>query len=267
MTELNGVSRPELFSGVKEFISRHFGVADYGRRSLLRKHKDTPPSRDVGFELAKGLQSRVELSVESVLSNRVPNHSKESWRMVSPGTRCAAANKPREVGLERALVYACAQSGRTDWWNQIPVASGLLGARAGKKRAIDLVHRRTPAAYDFVELKLESDTPLYAMVEILQYGFLWLASRNAKDELRLDRSSLLDATDVSLSVLAPEAFYCGADYSEFAGGVNEALIEIGKTNKVALSFGGFKQFPPAFIWTGAGESSELCSMLDKIYPS
>jgi hypothetical protein len=45
------------------------------------------------------------------------------------------------VTLERALMRASVVAGRKDWSNQVPVVSGIAGARAYKRQAIDLVHR------------------------------------------------------------------------------------------------------------------------------
>lgn len=254
-----------LFHGVDEVTNRLLQTPSYRHRTLLRRHKANPPVAKTGFDLTLEIYSQIQQNFSVILREAKPDCSSENWRCVSPGTECHKRNKPREVGLERALVAACQQFGRKDWWNQVPVASGLLNGSAGKRRAIDLVHRRGPTAYDLVELKLKSDTPIYAAVEILQYGFLWLLSRQAKDKLGYIKPSLLDADDIGLSVLAPTPFYVDTDYGEFGAGVDAAVKKIAQEHRISMSFG-LKRFPSAFKWAGVGDNRQLCGMLDVLYP-
>lgn len=126
-----------------------------------------------------------------------------------------------EVDLERRLVKARLTK---DWCNQVPVASGLAGGRA----CIDLVHERTDGSYDFVELKVNDQHPVYAAVEILQYGFIWLLSRG---ELGYsDVSPVLSTKHVRLCVLAPESFYRDPEntgrWTEFAAGLDSRVTAL-----------------------------------------
>jgi hypothetical protein len=261
----------EPFQGVDAIANRLFDTESVGHRTLLLRHEGSPPSFSTGFELSREICSKIEQNFAAILkdamflNDAMINRSRENWRLVSPGTKCAEENKAREVGLERALVAACQSQGRTDWWNQVPVASGLLGGRAGRKRAIDLVHRRSDKAYDFVELKLDSDTPIYAAIEIMEYGLLWLFSRQARSQLRYTHKNLLDAEDVVLSVLALPAFYGNADYRAFGEGINAALRDLGTVHNVTLGFR-FSRFSADFHWTGNAEKAQLCQMLDRLYP-
>ena len=58
------------------------------------------------------------------------------------------------------------------------------------------------------KLKVGSDTPLYAAMEVLQYGLLYVFSRQYRDELHYtDDRPLLKARRIDLKVLAPAAYY------------------------------------------------------------
>jgi hypothetical protein len=79
------------------------------------------------------------------------------------------------------------------------------------------VHNLAHGVWEFIELKVNSDTPLYAAMEILQYGLLFLFSRHHQQELQYDTSKeLLQATQIHLKVLAPSRYYtsnrAGAPY-------------------------------------------------------
>jgi hypothetical protein len=105
------------------------------------------------------------------------NRSEENWRWHRLQPQIAAHNTSPEVVLERAIAAACQRTGRTDWANQVPVASGLIDGATDGRRAIDLVHQCSERHFELIELKIASDTPLYAAVEIIGYGCIWLLAR------------------------------------------------------------------------------------------
>jgi hypothetical protein len=114
-------------------------------------------------------------------------------------------NASAEVTFERALINALVKAGRNDWSNQVPLISGIVGPHAFKKRAVDLVHRQSDSSFEFVELKIKSDTPVFAAIEIL-YGLLWLLSRRDREILGYDAGPMLDARELGLSVIAPRDY-------------------------------------------------------------
>jgi hypothetical protein len=67
--------------------------------------------------------------------------SHQNFRWHVPQLTYADRNTSLEVKLERELVRASVDSGRKDWSKQVPVVSGIAGAHAYKRQAIDLVHR------------------------------------------------------------------------------------------------------------------------------
>src|SRR3970040_2461240 len=117
---------------------------------------------------------------------------------------------------ERDLEHKLANAGKDDpdwiWWNQMPIASGLVGHRADRTRAIDLVCKRkvAPFCYRFIELKISrsAGAPLAALMEIFRYGVVYFVLRkNQKVEwlkgVQLD-SPIFKASHIDLCVLAPK---------------------------------------------------------------
>ncbi len=97
------------------------------------------------------------------------------------------------------------KAGRTLRWNQIPTASGLTQANESF-RTIDIVERLDPQSYRFIELKVESDTPSYAAVELMLYGILYVQCRKHWS-FAFETRELMDAKSIELAVMAPEPFF------------------------------------------------------------
>jgi hypothetical protein len=173
---------------------------------------------------------------------RGDSSSRENWRWRAPQLQIAAHNASPEVVLERAIVGACERAGRRDWANQVPVASGVAGASAERRRAIDLVHQTGPNAFEFIELKVASDNPLYAAVEIIGYTAIWLLSRG---DSAPNPSSLLNAEAVAAVVLAPESYYARYRLEGIARRLDEEMATLGRRFGLGLSFR-FEAFPDEF---------------------
>ena len=103
--------------------------------------------------------------------------------------------------------------------------------------------------FDFVELKITSDTPLYAAMEILGYGLIYLDSRrdSAKNiEYNNETLSVLKAEKIKLSVLAPLEYYEKCNFRWLQNAINEGLKKI-VNNDFDLSFS-FEKFDSKFKW-------------------
>lgn len=141
--------------------------------------------------------------------------SKENWRLEKQ-KGISAKNKSPEVSLERAIVSIPAEiwPDAANWFNQVPVASGLVDSHEGGRK-IDLVHDCGDRAYEFIELKVGSNTPLYAAMEILKCGVLYIFCRQDKRVSKfVDRKGkLLQAEKIQLRVLAPAKYYVKYDLS------------------------------------------------------
>lgn len=160
------------------------------------------------------------------------NRSRQNWRWTLQ-PQIGAANRSPEVVLERAIAAASAAHGRTDWANQIPVASGLIVGAADGRRAIDLAQQRGDRHYELIELKVASDTPLYAAVELLGYASLWLLARQA---IPGHAPALLAADRVDLRVLAPAAFYAPFQLERLERSIDADVRRLGDASGVALTF-------------------------------
>ena len=114
-------------------------------------------------------------------------------------------------------------------------------------RSVDLVQRRGKSAFEFVELKINSNTPIFAAVEILVYGLLWLLSRRDRQVLGYAAGPILDAKELRLSVLAPRDYYRRYSVDPLAKAINDGLRKFGKQHGVTMEFR-FTAFPASFTW-------------------
>lgn len=177
-----------------------------------------------------------------------------------PQAGIGADNRSPEVVLERAIAKASVAADRNDWANQVPIASGVLGPSAERRRAIDLVHKRAEGHFEFVELKIASDTPLYAAFEIISYAGVWLLSR--RDACGKE---LLEAKRVDLRVLAPAAYYRPYTLGRIEEVLDQELREYAEPRGATLSFG-FDVLPDSFAPLTSYADDELFAMLDGRHP-
>jgi len=165
----------------------------------------------------------IEKILDRVQSNwhKGKSRSNENWRW-RKNINLAQENKSREVVLERLIV----RTTEDDWVNQVPIASGLTRSGGGR-RAIDLVHRCGNGWYEFIELKVDErgGTPLFAAIEILQYGILYIFSRENAQTLGYKEidEGLLGATGIHPRVLAPATYYAEYNLSWLEKSINSGL--------------------------------------------
>ena len=138
------------------------------------------------------------------------NRSKLLWKWRSAEV-IADQNSSEEKILEKAAVCHLPKS---EWANQVVTASGLSFYSGDNRRNIDLVNRTGPGRYRFIELKTgESDNPVYAAVELLEYALLYWWSRQHPETHKAERENkeLFAATHIAMEILAPNKFYAGYD--------------------------------------------------------
>lgn len=180
--------------------------------------------------------------------------SRQNWRWYEPQLYLAAHNTSPEVKLERAI--AAAGGG---WSNQVPICSGVAGPCADRRRAIDLVHKVGEGHFAFVELKIASDTPLYAAIEIIGYCCVWLLSRG---EPQSAERELLAAQQVDLVVLAPAAYYARFRLDGLAAALNAQISAMGRAHGVKLAFR-FEVLPDALTHDPLPPPREILALLDQ----
>ena len=163
--------------------------------------------------------------------------SEENWRFEKQ-TNISDENLSPEVKIERAIVNIPEQvwADAPYWANQVPTASGLVHPNADRSRKIDLVHKRGDRAYEFIELKVGSDTPLYAAMEILKYGVLYVFAREREEIFSSAKKGheLLRAEKILLKVLAPATYYAEYDLSWLENCIKTGLDKFLTQRKIKL---------------------------------
>lgn len=231
----------------------------YKHKTTCRKLSVLPPATFDATALIMKIYAQVESNWKEGANYK---SSTENWRF-EPRTNIDTSNEDPEIKLERAIVRIQPQP-PVNWVNQAPTSSGFVGQWADKHRNIDLIHRCEDGAYEFIELKVESDTPLYAAMEILQNAVLYIFSREneRKMEWGSDKQELLRiATVIHLRVLAPCSYYEGynLDWLEvnICNGLKTFLA--GRTPKLQMDFR-FDAFPP---WFSSDHAKAICKDLSK----
>jgi hypothetical protein len=131
----------------------------------------------------------------------------EGWKNSSVGSnwiwryKAEGETESKEVLLERAVAFL----DKNLWACQMSTSSGIQG-KSHRRRAIDLVRRVGSRQYAFVELKVESDNPLFATFEILGYALAYLHAK-ANRWGGSGEHNVFDAERVELTVLGPKDWY------------------------------------------------------------
>lgn len=214
---------PTIFEGVDILIDEHLDVLCVGtaphhrHKRCLAKLDDKPES----FEIPNLLEGIASIFKTNWEKNGRRRGLKENWRWKKQ-LYIHDANQGREKQFEKAIVAKCGH----EWVNQVPTASGLTGGAAGKHCNIDLVHRLPDETCEFIELKYECDTPLYAAFEILKYGLLYVFTRQHLNDLTvLPEKNLFAVTHVRLRVVAPAIYYTGCRLDWLPLEINRGLAD------------------------------------------
>lgn len=258
---------PSILNGVDAIVDTWLGVNHIGSAPHYRHRRAqqvvssraavlSDPAVFIGDLLAT-IERNWTLSRAS--SNTRP--SAENWRFLKR-LDIAERNTSPEVTLERRIAAVTGD----EWANQMPTASGLTGLAFDRHRHVDLVQRQSEDAYTFYELKVAADTPLFAAIEIVLRGLLYLFARRHLGDLgyTLQAKPLLGARRVQLRVLAPAAFYGGANLRWLETALNDGfrqLLTNAADGDIAMDFA-LLAFPPAFVWPCS--DAELQHALDQL---
>jgi hypothetical protein len=166
---------------------------------------------------------------------------------------------PHNTSGEKTLEKAIARVSGDAWANQVPTASGLINGTNDKHRNLDLVFRRESDGFELIELKMQSDTPLYAAIELLLYGILYLFSRLHYPARAARAAPLLNARGVHLRVLAPVAYFRGYRFdwlqTQLTEGLQQTLTK--HSGLPAMMDFAFTTFPPDFVWPCSAEALRM----------
>lgn len=249
-----------ILMGVDEIVERHLGVSGIGTRSP--RYKNLSACRALSGKLPAGF--RAVLFVEDILaqiernwraSGVVRNPSAENWRF-----KKQLRVDPDSKGLEKTLEKAIAREGGEAWVNQVPTAASVVKGKSDQLRNLDLVFRVSSDCFEFIELKYGhppkhgSNTPLYAAIEILVYGMLYIFSRlNLQRAERLD-SPLFSAKVVHLRVLAPTGYYHGYEFAWLEAALTAGIRSVIKKRGLPMMMDfKFTAFPDDFHWPCSDE--------------
>ena len=100
-----------------------------------------------------------------------------------------------------------------------------------KTRNIVLASREGPTEYTLFELKVASNTPVFAAVEILLYGLLYVWSRTEAERIGYDDNQIdiFGATRLDLRTLAPKDYYDGLDQKFLERSIDEGIRKFART--------------------------------------
>jgi len=239
-----------ILAGVDDFVDRFLGVADVGttsphyrhKTSCLRLSRDTRPID--GPRLVRGMYDLIAANWPGT-----PCRGKHNWRL-DPQTNIGRHNTSREKTFEKFVATHC-----PGWTNMVPVASGMLPDVEESGRRIDLVLELESGAFEFIELKLDSDTPLFATIEILGYGLLYVHARLHRTALGYlgDSKPLLNASHIGLRVLAPQPFYAPFNLRHLEVAVSSGVAALSEQFEIGCTLDfRLDQFSKEFRWPNSG---------------
>ena len=105
-----------------------------------------------------------------------------------------------------------------------------------------------------IELKVDSDTPLKAAIEIIQYAVFYIFSRLHYPSDMLDSKALLLAKTIQLRVLAPQTYYEDYNLAWMVPSLNTALTKFLSEKKLQIQMDfNFLWFPSTFVWPCSDE--------------
>lgn len=235
----------KVFAGVDGLIDIALGVKCVGSSAPHYRCKKAAlllRSRPVSLNAQKLLEQmrcRTQANLTAPEARwRVMGGSRENWRWKKNLTFT-----PRTVVDEKTIEKLIAAECGDCWVNQVPTASGLLDKTSETHCNIDLVCKTGADAYEFIELKYDDSTPLFAAFEILKYVVLFLISRDRRDDFKYTQewNPLIWAKAINLVVLAPSDYYAPYSLRWLEEELNSALSRL-STPELVLRFA-FEKMP------------------------
>lgn len=248
-----------IFDGMNEIADQYLLLDDswagspprFAHLSSLLQLSSSPPRFGEGNLIDDLFQCSLT-AWQSSPEHQRQCRSTENWRS-DKRVDCHDDNTSLEVVLERLI----ARLTDGDWWNQVPVDSGLLESQG--RRKIDLVNRDGDR-FAIVELKVNANTPLSAAIQVVQYGVAYLFFRQCVMPELQKRGpavcpAIMKATALDLVVLAPATYYSRLDRSPSWLESFERQLEsqlstsnVRQACEIPMSFR-FESFPRNFEWS------------------
>jgi hypothetical protein len=252
-----------IFFGLERIANRYLldptwkrengNVTNYGHTTnCLRLSGDATPEFFNAEDMIREMFCEINNNILDQHEARTPSSANWNinYRDKSNPEAGEGSEKP-EVTLERAIIQARRSSeakAEEKWTYQMPIATGLFDEYTDKSSNIDLVRMRLDGVFDLFELKVGSNNPLYAAVEILQYGLAYIASRRLANKIGYNSEALemFSAKIINLCVLAPSSFYQSTKLEKYNFGWLEKELNIA-LNKMAEKYGYKMTFSFCFL--------------------
>jgi hypothetical protein len=274
--------RASILAGADEIFNEALNLANlryqFDNKSLcIEFAKRGPKIEFKALKLAENLYRCISANWNKRVRQKVLSGA--NWDLRRAGSK---RTTQQEVQIERRIIDEFS----TEWYNQLPTASGLV-CPYERKRSIDLVRKRGELDYELIELKYKSNHPLFAAKEILLYGMLYLHARlELKDKYSIKQLPILSAQSIRLRVLAPSDFYTFPkrggqrnpyNLAWFEKELNSGIAEFAKQNAqnapdspqqpLEMDFQ-FLRFPDCFKWDKDKkcERADLENFLKNIVP-
>ena len=184
--------------------------------------------------------------MEANYPGKLASHSNKLW-CCRCETEIRDNNCSPETLLEKAVAMLADENLMPGWFNQCPVASGIVDARKDRRRAIDLIHLSGGRAR-LIELKWKSDSPASALFQILEYGLAYLLARFHMREFQLEKRQLMNIDQIGLEVVGSREFFMKQTLSAYFAVMDKAVSTFAaeKTcRKLSMSLSAFS-FPEKF---------------------
>lgn len=253
----------KVFAGVDGLIDLALGVQCVGttvphyrfkKAALLLRSR--PASLNL-TDLIEQIRCRIQANLTSSEARwRIMGGSWENWRWKKNLTFT-----PRTAIDEKTVEKLIAANCGDCWVNQVPTASGLLDGTSETHCNIDLVNRTGVDDYEFIELKYDDGTPLFAAFEILKYAVLFFIARDRRDDFKYthERNPLIWARAVKLIVLAPADYYAPYSFLWLEKELQSALSRL-STPELVLEFE-FQKMP----WPHDRDCKSALRLRERVY--
>jgi len=217
-----------ILSEIEHAISKHFGLFEkqiYGKRPIKSKKLSIDVSSGYLKIDPNSILWSLTLIYMTIKNKRNKNRkpSENNWIFRK---KTETNHKDGEDHLERIIAKNVNFA-----YNQMSTLSGLFDQDQLKRCAIDLVYanKNENNNYELIELKIDSDTPVYATYEIIfrfiaysyyKINFMCGQISHSKNNSDYD---LFSAKKIFLTVLAPKEYYDEYNLIVFEKSINEAL--------------------------------------------
>jgi hypothetical protein len=229
----------KVFYGVDDLIDDALGVTCIGTSAPHYRHKKAalllrsrPESLDTP-KLLRQIMTRIHSNLADPQARwRTKGGSEENWRWEKKLDFSYRLHVDEKT-VEKLVALNCGEC----WVNQVPTASGLMDKSSDRLCNIDLALKTAARCYEFIELKLDDSTPLFAAFEIVKYALLFLISRERREEFNYSEESnpLLWASSVHLIVLGPPEYYAPFFLRWLEEEIDKTFVSL-STPEMALRF-------------------------------